>query len=183
VLSLYGKLGADMTPGTFVSGEGSTIGPVDGEYYRSMFRPPNSANNAFFLETLRLMLVHETVAADGAPSGLELAYSTPRSWLRAGRRIVVRAARTSFGSVSYSIVARRESLRVRVVVPARAPPTLRLRLRLPAGERMAGVSVRGRRSFDRYEARSGTVDLSGLRGRVDLVVSYRHVPVSDTVTG
>ena len=183
VLSLYGKLGADMTPGTFVSGEGSTIGPVDGEYYRSMFRPPNTANNAFFLETLRLMLVHETVGADGAPSGLELAYSTPRSWLRAGRRIVVRGARTSFGPVSYSLVARRGSVRVRVAVSARAPRTLRLRLRLPVGERVAGVSGRGGRSFDRYDARSGTVDLSGLRGRVDLVVAYRHVPVSDTVTG
>src|SRR2546429_7408215 len=59
-LSLYGKLAAGMTPNTFVSGEGSTISPADGEYYRSMFRPPNSPNNAFFLETLRLMLVHET---------------------------------------------------------------------------------------------------------------------------
>jgi hypothetical protein len=179
-LSLYGKLGADMTPGTFVSGEGSTIGPVDGEYYRSMFRPPNSANNAFFLETLRLMLVHETAGADGTPEGLELAYSTPRRWLRAGRRIVVRRAQTSFGPLSYSLEARRGSVRVRVAPPSRAPRTLRLRLRLPAGERVAGVSVLGGRSFDRFDARSGTIDLSGLRGRVDLVVSYRHVPVSDT---
>jgi hypothetical protein len=170
-LTLYGKLGADMTPGTFVSGEGSTIGPVDGEYYRSMFRPPNSANNAFFLETLRLMLVHETASADGTPEGLELAYSTPRSWLRAGRRIVVRRARTSFGPLSYSLEARRGSVRVRVALPARAPRTLRLRLRLPGAERVAGVSVRGGRSFDRYDARSGTIDLSGLRGRVDLVAS------------
>jgi hypothetical protein len=180
VLSLYGKLGADMTPGTFISGEGSTIGPVDGEYYRSMFRPPNSANNAFFLETLRLMLVHETFDANGAPAGLELAYSTPRSWLRAGRRIVVRGARTSFGPLSYSLEARRGSVRVHLLVPPRAPRTLRLRLRLPAGERVAGVSLRGARAFERYDARSGTVDLSGLRGRVDLVVAYGHVPGSDT---
>jgi hypothetical protein len=172
VLSLYGKLGADMTPGTFVSGEGSTIGPVDGEYYRSMFRPPNSANNAFFLETLRLMLVHETADPSGAPEGLELAYSTPRSWLRAGSRIVVRGARTSFGPLSYSLEARKGSVRVRVTVPSRIPPqSLRLRLRLPAGERMTGVAIRGR-SFDRYDARSDTIDLSGLTGRIDLVVAY-----------
>jgi hypothetical protein len=174
VLSLYGKLGADMTPGTFVSGEGSTIGPVDGEYYRSMFRPPNSANNAFFLETLRLMLVHETRGADGAPNGLELAYSTPRSWLRAGRQIVVRRAWTSFGPLSYSLAARKGSVRVRVQAPSGLPPqTLRLRLRLPAGERMTGVALRGR-AFDRYDALSDTIDLSGLTGRIDLVVSCGH---------
>ncbi|HEV8099036.1 MAG TPA: hypothetical protein VGP56_07800, partial [Gaiellaceae bacterium] len=45
VLSLYGKLGAGMTENTFVSGEGSTIAPVAGQYYRFMHRPPNSANN------------------------------------------------------------------------------------------------------------------------------------------
>ena len=84
-LSLYGKLVAGMTPGTFVSGEGSTIGVVPGQYYRSMFRPPNSANNASFLEQLRLTLVHETRDAAGAPDGLELAYATPRAWLRPGQ--------------------------------------------------------------------------------------------------
>ena len=50
------------------------------------------------------------------------------------------------------------------------PQTLRLRLRLPAGERVTGVALRGR-SFDRYDARSDTIDLSGLTGRVDLVVA------------
>ena len=106
ILSLYGKLGADMTPNTFVSGEGSTVGPVEGEYYRSMFRPPNSANNSFFLETLRLLLVHETRDALGRPNGLELAYSTPRRWLLAGKRITVRRAQTSFGALSYTVKAR-----------------------------------------------------------------------------
>jgi hypothetical protein len=170
VLSLYGKLGADMTPGTFVAGEGATVGPVRGEYYRSMFRPPNSASNAFFLETLRLMLVHETAGANGAPSGLELAYSTPRSWLRAGRRIVVRHARTSFGPVSYSLEAGRDSIRVRLDAPRAASlRTLRLRLRLPDGERITGVSRAGR-SFQRIDAGTGTIDLSGLSGRLELVV-------------
>lgn len=172
VLSLYGKLGADMTPGTFVSGEGSTIGPVDGEYYRSMFRPPNAANNAFFLGALGLMLVHETRGADGAPSGLELAYSTPRFWLRAGRRIVVRGMRTSFGALSYSLAVGPSAVRVRVAVPRRVVPrALRLRLRLPAGEQITGVALGGHK-FDHYEARTGTIDLSGLSGDLHMVVSY-----------
>ena len=172
ILSLYGKLGADMTPYTFVSGEGSTVGAVDGEYYRSMFRPPNSANNAFFLETLRLMLVHETRGADGAPAGLELAYSTPRRWLLPGRRIIVRGVRTSFGALYYSVAARADSVRVHVTVPSRIrPQALRLRLRLPDGGRITGVALGGR-SFARFDARSGTIDLSGLFGRLNLVVSY-----------
>jgi len=172
ILSLYGKLGADMTANTFVSGEGSTIGPVDGEYYRSMFRPPNAANNAFFLETLRLMLVHETRAADGTPDGLELAYSTPRRWLLPGRRIVVRGMRTSFGALSYSLRVGKSAVRVQLTVPRRVPPrTLQLRLRLPVGKLITGVALGGK-AFARYDAGSGTIDLSGLKGRVTLVASY-----------
>jgi hypothetical protein len=173
ILSLYGKLGADMTANTFVSGEGSTIGPVDGEYYRSMFRPPNAANNAFFLETLRLMLVQETRAADGTPDGLELAYSTPRRWLLPGKKIVVRGMRTSFGALSYSLIARKGAVQVRLTVPRRVVPrTLFVRLRLPLGKRITGVALGGR-AFARYDASSGTIDLTGLKGRVTLVASYR----------
>ena len=60
VLSLYGMLGASMTPNTFVSGEAATVAPLRGASYRSMYMPPNTASNSAFLETLRLMLVHET---------------------------------------------------------------------------------------------------------------------------
>jgi len=172
ILSLYGKLGADMTANTFVSGEGSTVGPVDGEYYRSMFRPPNAANNAFFLETLRQMLVHETLAADGTPNALELAYATPRRWLLPGKRIVVRGMRTSFGTLSYSLTPGPAAVHVRLTVPSRVvPAALRLRLRLPLGKRITGVAVGGR-AFERFDPRSGTIDLSGLKGRLNLAASY-----------
>jgi hypothetical protein len=171
VLSLYGKLGADMTPGTFVSGEGSTIGPVEGEYYRSMFRPPNSANNAFFLETLRLMLLHERRSPTGVPEGLDLAFATPRPWLAPGKVVRVRRAPTSFGLLSYTLAAQAGSVQVSVQVPPRlGPGSLRLRLRLPAGRRITGVVVDGR-SFDRFDAVSETIDLTGLKGRVRLAVS------------
>jgi hypothetical protein len=136
-----------------------------------MFRPPNAANNAFFLETLRLMLVHETRAADGQPEGLELAYSTPRRWLLPGKRIVVRGMRTSFGALSYSLAAGKGAVQVRLTVPKRMPPTLLLRLRLPVGKRITGVALGGR-AFARFDAGSGTIDLSGLTGQVNLVASY-----------
>jgi hypothetical protein len=162
-LSLYGKLGAGMTENTFVAGEGSTIGPVPGQYYRAMHRPPNSANNAMFLEALRLMLVHETAG------GLELAYATPRSWLAPGKRIEVRRLQTSFGPLSYALDAGATKVRVRLDVPPRLTGPLLLRLRLPAGERLASVKARGK-SFERF-ARPDTLDLTGLTGHVELAVA------------
>jgi hypothetical protein len=169
VLSLYGKLAAGMTQNTFVAGEGSTIGPVAGEYFRSMFRPPNSPNNATFLETLRLLLVHETRDALGTPDGLELAFATPRAWLEPGKRIAVRRALTSFGRLSYTLEARAGEVHAVVDVPARVPPQkLRLRLRLPDGKQIEAVSLDGK-AFHRFAPETGTIDLSGLHGRLDLL--------------
>lgn len=160
VLSLYGHLALGMSPGTFVAGEGTTVAPLDGASYRAAYRPPNAAANATVLETLRLLLVHETA------NGLELAVATPRAWLATGKRIAVSRAPTRFGPVSYSIEAGARFLRVRVEVPSRTAPTrLRLRLRLPAGERVGQVTPR--RPVD---SRTQTVDLSGLRGTVELDV-------------
>jgi hypothetical protein len=168
VLSLYGELGAAMTPGTFVSGEGASVAPLHGESYRSMYLPPNGASNAAFLETLRLMLVHETIDRAGEPYGLQLAYATPRGWLRPGETIAVGAAPTSFGPVSFSIAAGNGVVRASVEVPHRAAPkALSLRLRLPDGYRIARVTLGGR-PWQRFDAGSGTIDLTGRTGRLEL---------------
>ncbi len=168
VLSLYGELAAAMTPNTFVSGEGASVAPLHGERYRSMYLPPNGASNAAFLETLRLMLVHETLDRDGNPYGLRLAYAVPRSWLQPGKRIAVRRAPTSFGPVSYSIVSGKRSAHVSIEAPGRArPKALGLRLRLPRGYRLRRVTLDGR-PFHRFDAATGTIDLSGKTGSLDL---------------
>ena len=170
VLSLYGELGAAMTPGTFVSGEGATVAPLHGESYRSMYLPPNGASNAALLETLRLMLVHETLDRAGEPYGLQLAYATPRAWLRPGETVAVRGAPTSFGPVSFSIAAANGSVRASVEVPHRAAPkALSLRLRLPDGSRIAHVELGGR-PWQRFDPASGTIDLSGRTGSLELRV-------------
>jgi hypothetical protein len=172
VLTLYGHLAAGMTPGTFVGGEAATLAPLDGAYYRSMYLPPNSASNAAFLETLRLLLVHETRDRKGGPRGLDLAFSTPRAWLAPGKRISVRAAPTSFGPLSYSLEAAARSVRATLEVPTRAPiRALRLRLRLPRPHRMTAVIVDGR-PYARFDPRSETIDLSGRTGTLTLDVSY-----------
>ena len=165
-LSLYGALAAGMTDGTFVSGESATVTPLPGDYYRSMYLPPNSTSNAAFLECLRLMLVHET------PNGLQLAFATPRAWLAPGKRIIVRRAPTSFGPVSFSLDSGANSVRVGLRLPRRAPMrSLSLELRRPGRQRIARVELDGR-AYRRFDPAAETIDLTGLTGTMTLVVRF-----------
>ncbi|HWL33144.1 MAG TPA: hypothetical protein VNP89_06025 [Gaiellaceae bacterium] len=174
VLSLYGSLAVAMTPNTFVSGEAASVAPLAGRHFRSMYLPPNGASNAAFLQTLRSLLVHERRDAEGTPTGLELAFATPRPWLRSGRRISVRRAPTSFGPVTYSLVARSDTIQATVDVPSRpAPKTLKLRVRLPRGQRVEAVTVNGKPlELPAGERPGETIDLSGLAGRLEVIVRY-----------
>ncbi len=174
VLGLYGMLAHAVTRGTYVSGEGSTIAPVPGQYYRQMCRPPNSVTTAAILNYLRLMLVHETAAADGRPDGLELAYSTPRGWLAAGKRVAVSDAPTDFGPVSYTLEAVGDDLvRASVTVPPRlsARDRLGLRVRTPAGRKLTRVTVNGE-PHDKFDPASGTIDLTGRSGQLMLTIQH-----------
>jgi hypothetical protein len=131
-----------------------------------MYLPPNSTSNAAFLETLRLLLVHETA------TGLELAFATPRAWLAPGKRVAVQDVPTSFGPLAYAIDAGATSALATVDVPSRTRPrTLRVRLRLPGGRRIARVTLDGA-PWTRFNASTGTIDLSGRMGRLNLVVTY-----------
>jgi hypothetical protein len=171
-LTLYGELGAGMTENTYVSGEGATIAPVPGEVYRSLYLPPNSTANAAFLECLRLMLIHETA------DGLELAYGTPRRWLGSRKRIVVREAPTSFGPVSFSIAIHGRVVEVGLSPPSRSPVrSLSLRLRLPTGEEIAGVRLNGH-VYTRFDRSTGTIDLTGKSGALELTAQIRRVSKS-----
>jgi hypothetical protein len=130
-----------------------------------MYLPPNGASGAAFLETLRLLLVHESRDRRGAPSGLRLAYATPRGWLRPGRRIAVTDAPTSFGPVSYTMVAGARDVTVELEAPARRPAFLGLRLRLPRGVRLGRVEVGGA-PYARVDRATGTIDLTGRTGSI-----------------
>jgi hypothetical protein len=173
VLALYGQLAAEMTPGTFVSGESVSIAPLRGDHYRSTYLPPNGASNAAFLETLRLMLVHETTDARGRPRGLELAYATPRTWLRPGKRIEVRRLATSFGPLSYTIETNRRSARVLLEVPDRVPlRTLRIRLRVPRGTTIGRLLLNGR-PYGRRLRDGETIALPTEAGELELEARLR----------
>jgi hypothetical protein len=162
VLSLYGMLAGGMTS-TYVSGEAVSLTPVDGRYDRTMFMPPNSGANASYLDTLRQLLIHERRDTLGTPTGLDLAFATPRAWLRDGKEIQVQNAPTSFGAVSYTLQRSGTAIDGTLVVPAHAHA--RLRLRLPAGERLGHVvlgSVPMRPDAD------GTIDLGSRHGTIAL---------------
>jgi hypothetical protein len=171
-LGLYGALAVAMAPGTFVSGEAASIAPLVRPDVRSMYLPPNSASNAAFLVTLRLLLLHETRDRAGLPRGLELAAATPRDWLRPGKRIAVRNVPTSFGPLSYEIDTARGTIHAAVDVPSRTRPrSLTLHLRLPKGSRIGVVRVEGQ-TYDRVNRGSGKIDLSGRSGHVEIDVAY-----------
>ena len=132
-----------MTPDTFVSGEAASVAPLARQCYRAMYLPPNGASNAAFLETLRLAARPRDRTPTGA-DGLELAFATPRAVARAGTpdRVRRRADELRPGLV----LARGAQRHVRAIVeaPARpAPQTLKLRLRLPRGQRVESVTVHG----------------------------------------
>jgi hypothetical protein len=150
-LSLYGQLGIAMTQGTFVSGEAISVLPVGTSYYRSMYMPPNLGANSTFLETLRLLLIHERRGARGAPNGLDLAFSTPPAWLVDGQSFGVDKAPTSFGSLTYTVTRSGTTVTADVFEPAPARKVrVRLRLRLPSGARI--LRVKGASSFDKATA-------------------------------
>jgi hypothetical protein len=169
-LTLYGMLAAGMTRDTFVSGEAVSLLPVGTAYYRTMYMPPNLGANSSFLETLKLLLVHERRGKRGAPRGLDLAFSTPRAWLVDGAKIDVKRLRTSFGPLSFSLARTGKTVVIDVAGPKTPEPT-RLRLRLPAGTQVLRVRL-GARSLA-VDRRTSTVTLPRRAGRLHLVATLR----------
>jgi hypothetical protein len=183
VLALYAQLAHGMTRGTFIAGEGATIGPVppgacpqtpDGEYYRSMYLPPSSASNDSFLTTLRESLAHWVVDDDGRPTGLRLADSTPRGWLADGKRIAVSRLPTPFGRLSFSIQSHIDDgyLDAVLTVPRRRPiGELRLRVRVPRSVRVSSARI----GNVTLRPDGETFDLTRKTGRLKLRVHVRRV--------
>lgn len=175
VLSLYGKLAHGMTRNTFVSGEGDTVGPYPGEYYRTSYLGPSSFNNSWFLLMLRLMLVNESEGADGTAEKLQLAYFTPRAWLEHGKQINVQRSPTSFGTLGYVINSEidRGEIGIRVELPEHADEAqqIAIRLRTPGQRTIKRVRLNGK-SHRTFDPTDETIDLTGKEGLVELTVFY-----------
>jgi putative membrane-bound dehydrogenase-like protein len=134
LVSFYGKLAQGMTRDTCIGGEGTGLRPLDA-LGRGIYLPPNAAANAFFLLTLRHLLVQDFDRdADGRADALRLLFATPRAWLADGGLIRVEGMPTFFGPVSLEV--RSELARGRVLVSVDLPTELSapalIKLRLPA---------------------------------------------------
>jgi hypothetical protein len=174
LVSLYGMLAQGFTPNTFISGEGCSLSAAD-PGGRFLYCPPNSAANAFFLSTLRNVLVQDwDLDDDGQPETLRLLFATPRRWLEDGKSIVVERAPTAFGPVSVKVQSKlaQGELTADLDLPTRnIPNRTLLRLRVPEGWRVSSAKA-GDQSFA-VDAR-GTVDISSLRGRAKLSFHADH---------
>ena len=171
VLSLYGQLAAAMTPGTFVAGEAASCADPR-RVPRAMYLPPNGASNATFLDTLRLLLVHETV--DARRSGRAGARVLDAARVaRAGQADRRAAAPTSFGPVSFAIQATRSAIGATIDVPPSAPRNLRAPA--PAATRLSDHQRPARRPAVRaFRRPHGHDRASGGPGRIRLVADINR---------
>jgi hypothetical protein len=144
--AFYGKMAQAMTRDTFIGSEGSSFKALD-PFGRPMYDPPNSSANAFFLWTLRDLLVQDLdLNDDGQPETLRLMFATPRRWLADGQEIKIDRAPTAFGEVSVRLYSKLSSGQVIADIkpPMRnaAKQTL-LRIRLPEDWVLRGAQVDG----------------------------------------
>ena len=141
-------------------GRGGLGDPLDGAPHRAMYLPPNGASE-------RGLPRHAALAARARDPRRARRAARPRArlrdpaaWLRRASGSRSSGVPTSFGAVSYSLEARGQ--RPGNGRAARNAPatTVKLRLRLPNGQRLAAVTL-GDRPFGRIDGQ--TIDLSGPR--------------------
>ena len=175
LVSFYGMLSAGLSPDTFTCGEACALQPLD-QWGRQYYCPPNSAGNAFWLQTLRNLLVQDWDLDDnGEPDTLRLLFATPRRWLADGQTIKVERAPTAFGQVSARVESKLSQGEVvaEVMLPTRNPPKrTQLRIRLPEAWRVISARAAGR---DLMVDERGTVDLSAFSGKV--TIEFKAKPV------
>ena len=173
LVSFYGMLAQGFTRNTFVCGEGCTLAPVDSRG-RFFYCPPNSAANAHWLSMLRYLLVQDwDLDDDGRPDTLRLAFATPKRWMEDGKSLKVDRAPTAFGPVSFHLESHLNAGNItgEVVLPDRNLPKHALfRARVPDGWKTMDADAGGKKlAVDE----KGTVDLTGLKGKVPLTFNVK----------
>lgn len=166
--AFYGKLAQAMTRDTFIGCEGSSFKALD-QFGRPMYDPPNSSANAFFLWTLRDLLVQDIDSNDdGQPDTLRLMFATPRDWLADGHEIKLDHAPTAFGQVSVRLYSKLSAGQVIADIkpPMRnAPKQTLLRIRLPDDWVLKSANVEGVEVP--FDVR-GTMDISAFKDHFTL---------------
>ena len=131
---------------------------------------PHIHSISSLIRMFRTMMVQER---DG---GVYLLQGTPRRWLEDNQQITIKELPTWYGPLSLDCVSHvgSGSVRLRLQVPDRLGEIpIHLKLRLPAGLRLSGVTVDGKPQ--------GRIDgewivLSGLKGSVDITAQTAAAP-------
>lgn len=104
IYTFYCGLAFGYTRGTYLTGECQGTEPSPDEWYRPTYLPPEPPANAFFLRSLRHMLVHEhDEDQDLIYDDLRLLSCAPSAWFEDGKKIRLRAMPTRFGPVTLDL--------------------------------------------------------------------------------
>ena len=121
------------TPGTWVAGE---VTGIDGDM--PLYCIPAQLT---IPKLVRWMLVFE--ASDSET--LHLGKAIPRDWIASGQPIGIKGAPTRWGRVDLSLQGGEKSLNGEIIFHGQSrPEEVRLRLRLPMGERLSRVKLNGK---------------------------------------
>jgi hypothetical protein len=160
LVGFYGHLAQALTRDTFIGGEAAQLLNGD-EQGRTFYLPPNSANNATVLTTLRYLLVQDwDLDDDGRPETLRLLYGAPGRWLADGATLEVSRAPSAFGPVSFRAESRLGDGTVTMTIdaPPRRPDSWLVRLPLPPGWKATKAEAGG---AELPIGEGGVIDLSG----------------------
>ena len=165
LLLLYSLMAHQYTRGTWTAPETRLADP-------KRFAAPYCTPAQMTVPLLtRWMLVFEEPASDV----VWLAKGTPRRWLEEGNTIAVTNAPTRWGMVSFSLRSHLQAgtVEARIVWPSGPTSAIaKLRLRVPAGQRIRSVTANGK-PWDQFNAEDETVTLPLTRKRqVDLTIHY-----------
>ena len=131
---------------------------------------PHIHSISSLIRMFRTMMVQER---DG---GLYLLQGTPRRWLEDNQQITIKESPTWYGPLSLDCVSHvgSGSVQLRLQVPQRLGEIpIHLKLRLPAGLRLSGVTVDG---LLRGRIDGEWIVLAGLKGRVDIMAQTAAAP-------
>jgi hypothetical protein len=140
--------------------------PELGFHNPTTFKTSDEANAVMWL---RAMMVYST------PDLLHLGRAMPRAWLRDGEEVRITAVRTHHGVVSarwLSELSQGGIVLEADLQPGPEPSRFLVRFRHPAAEEILSVAVNGD-PWTRFDAVRGDVDITGLRGNLRIVASYR----------
>ena len=98
----------------------------------------------------------------------------PRAWLAHGEEVSISGVRTHYGEVSATWTSELARGRIRLEAelqgPQDAPMTL-ARFRHPQKAPITSVTVNGK-EWSRFDAARGDVDITGVKGKVEIVASF-----------